>query len=168
MLIALTLAIISVGTIVFFGHRLLCYMRHFQELSYSKHDFKVLVLEHSIYDKKGSSISAIAALAVELTKEKIIISLIISIIAAAGLILITKWEKDPLDVGPYKLQSTHQARGIYNISLTAYSIFLTLTLILVYLLGADDDIACYWLVVIIAIQSTPIWLFLSSSIYKRI
>ncbi len=168
MLIALTLAIISVGTIVFFGHRLLCYMRHFQELSYSKYDFNAFVLEHSIYDKKGSLISAIAALMIELTKEKIVLSLIISTITSAGLILITRWENDPLEIGPYQLQSTHKARGIYNIALTVYSIFLTVSLIIVYLIGADDDIACYWLVVIIAIQSTPIWLSLSSSIFKRI
>jgi hypothetical protein len=167
MLIALSVAIISIGTILFFGHRLLCYLRHFQEFDYSKSQFKDWILENGIYDKK-SIIAAIAALAIELTKEKIVLSLIISTIATIGLIWISLAEDDPTETGEFKLQITKQAYGIYNIALPLYSILVVGAFWTTYLLGADDDIACYWLVVIILIQSSPIWLILSNSLWKRI
>jgi UDP-N-acetylmuramoyl-tripeptide--D-alanyl-D-alanine ligase len=168
MLIALSLSIVSAGTIVFFSRRLLCYLRHFQEVGYCKTNFKDWLLENGVYDKKGSVIAAIAALAIELTKEKIILSLIISTIATAGLVWLSVWEDDPRETGSPKLQTTKQSTTIYNIALGLYSILVVSTILTVYLLGADEDIACYWLVTIIAIQSSPIWLVLSSSLYKRI
>jgi hypothetical protein len=167
MLIALSVAIISIGTILFFGHRLLCYLRHFQEFDYSKSQFKDWILENGIYDKK-SIIAAIAALAIELTREKIVLSLIISTIATIGLIWISLAEDDPIETGSFKLQITKQAYGIYSIALPLYSILVVGAFWGTYLLGADDDIACYWLVVIILIQSSPIWLILSNSLWKRI
>jgi hypothetical protein len=168
MLIALSVAIISIGAILFFSRRLLCYLRHFQEVNYSKNQFKDWILENGIYDKKGSGTAAIAALAIELTKEKIILSLLISTIATIGLIWMSLAEDDPIETGSFKLQMTKQASGIYNIALALYSILVMAAFWTTYLLGADDDIACYWLVVIIVIQSSPIWLILSNSLWKRI
>jgi hypothetical protein len=168
MLIALSIAIISIGAILFFSRRLLCYLRHFQEFDYSKNQFKGWILENGIYDKKGSGIAAIAALAIELTKEKIVLSLLISTIATIGLIWISLTEYNPMETGSFKLQITKQAHGIYNIALGLYSILVVVIFWATYLLGADDDIACYWLVVIIAIQSSPIWLILSNSLWKRL
>jgi hypothetical protein len=168
MLIALSVAIISIGAILFFGRRLLRYLRHFQEFNYSKSQFKDWILENGIYDKKGSFTAAIAALTIELTKEKIVLSLIISTIATIGLIWISLAEDDPMETGSFKLQITNQAYGIYNIALPLYSILVVGAFWTTYLLGADDDIACYWLVVIIAIQSSPIWLILSNSLWKRL
>ena len=46
MLIALSVAIISIGAILFFGRRLLRYLRHFQEFDYSKSQFKDWILEN--------------------------------------------------------------------------------------------------------------------------
>jgi hypothetical protein len=168
MLIALSVAIISIGAILFFSRRLLSYLRHFQEFDYSKNQFKDWILENGIYDKKGSITAAIAALAIELTKEKIVLSLIISTIATIGLIWISLAEDDPMETGSFKLQITKQAYGIYNIALPLYSILVVGAFWGTYLLGADDDIACYWLVVIIVIQSSPIWLILSNSLWKRL
>jgi hypothetical protein len=167
MLIALSIAIISIGAILFFSRRLLCYLRHFQEFDYSKNQFKGWILENGIYDKKGSGTAAIAALAIELTKEKIVLSLLISTIATIGLIWISLAERNPMETGSFKLQITKKAHGIYNIALGLYSILIVVAFWATYLLGADDDIACYWLVVIIAIQSSPIWLILSNSLWKR-
>ncbi len=168
MLIALSLSIISAGAIVFFSRRLLCYLRHFQEVDYCKKNFKNWLLENGIYDKKGSMIAAGAALSIELTKEKILLSLLISVIASAGLVWLSLAENDPRKTGSFKLQATQKSTGIYNIALGVYSILLVSSILSVYQLGADDDIACYWLVVIIAIQSSPILLVLSNSIHKRI
>jgi hypothetical protein len=168
MLIALSVAIISIGAILFFSRRLLSYLRHFQEFDYSKNQFKDWILENGIYDKKGSGTAAIAALAIELTKEKIVFSLLISAIATIGLIWMSLAEDDPMETGSFKLQITKQASGIHNIALALYSILVMAAFWATYLLGADDDIACYWLVVIIIIQSSPIWLILSNSLWKRI
>jgi hypothetical protein len=168
MLIALSVAIISVGAILFFSRRLLCYLRHFQEFDYSKSQFKDWILENGIYDKKGSGTAAIAALAIELTKEKIILSLIISTIATVGLIWMSLTEADPMATGSFRLQITKQARGVYNIAIGLYSTLVMTAFWATYLLGANDDIACYWLVVIVAIQSSPIWLILSNSLWKRL
>jgi hypothetical protein len=168
MLIALSLSIISAGAIVFFSRRLLCYLRHFQQVDYCKKNFKDWLLENGIYDKKGSLIAAIAALAIELTKEEILLSVLISMIASVGLVWLSISENDPRKTGSFKLQATQQSTEIYNIALGVYSILFTISVLTVYRLGADDDIACYWLVVIIAIQSSPIWLVLSNSIHKRI
>jgi hypothetical protein len=141
MLIALAIVIIAIGTISFFSHRLLCYLSHFQELDYSGKNFRDWIVENGIYDKKGSVISAIAALAIELTREKIVISLIISTLATAGLVWLRLLEDNPMKTGSLKI--TKQAAGIHNIALGLYSIAVTTSFIITYLLGADDDIACY-------------------------
>ncbi len=133
-----------------------------------KSQFKDWILENGVYDKKGSITAAIAAPAIELTKEKIVLSLIISTIATIGLIWMSLAEDDPIETGSFKLQITKQAYGIYNIALPLYSILVVGAFWSTYLLGADDDIACYWLIVIIVIQSSPIWLILSNSLWKRL
>ena len=167
MLIALSLSIVSTAAIVFFSRRLMCYLRHFQEVNYDKKQFKNWMLENGIYDKKGSLIAAIAALIIELTKEQILISLIISAIAGVGLVWLALWEDDPRKDGFPLLQPTRKATKIYNLALGCYSILMVIAVVTGYALGADDDIAVYWLIVIIAIQSSPIWLLLSTSLYRR-
>ena len=167
MLIALTLSIIAAGAIVFFSRRLLCYLRHFQEVGYRNKEFKDWMLANSIYDKKGSLISAIAALAIELTKEKIIISLAISTVAVMGLVWLSFTEDDPQTTGTFKLEPTRRALSIYNLALSLYSILLTVGVVGIYALGEIDDLACYWLVVIIGIQSSPIWVVVAGNISRR-
>jgi hypothetical protein len=165
MRIALSLSLISAAAIIFFSRRLLCYMRHFQEGGYSRTQLKNWVITNGIYDKKGSLIATIAALALELTEQKsIVISLVICAGAAAALVWLGLWENDPRKVGPFKLQTTPQATATYNLALGLYSIAFTIVVISVYKLGARDDLACYWLVVIFAIQSSPIWLVLASTL----
>jgi hypothetical protein len=170
MLVALTLAMIIVSAIVFFSRRLFRYLLHFQEVGYSKGQFKDWIIENGVYDKKGSLLAAMAALSIELLHDEITIAVIISTIAAGVLIWLGLWEGDPRtdeDEG-FQLQATKQSTAIYNLALGAYSILITLVFIIVYVLGAGAEIACYWLVVIIAIQSSPIWLVLSNSLWKRI
>lgn len=79
MLMSLSVAITAVGAILFFSRRLLCYLRHFQQVDYSKEQFKDWIFGNGIYDKKCSLISAIAALTIELTRENIVISLVVPI-----------------------------------------------------------------------------------------
>lgn len=163
---SLSVAITAVGAILFFSHRLLCYLRHFQELDYSKEQFRDWIFENGIYDKKGSLISAIAALTIELTRENLVISLVVSTLATLVLVWVSLTEDNPM-TGTFNLKITTQAAGIYNIALGLYSILIAISFWITYALGADDDIACYWLVVIISIQSSPIWLILSNSLWKR-
>jgi hypothetical protein len=103
----------------------------------------------------------------EMTKEQIVISLIVSTIAGAGLVWLALSEEDPCKVGSPLLKATKKSTTIYNLALSLYSILMVIAVVTVYALGADDDIAIYWLIVIIAIQSSPIWLFLSSSMCRR-
>lgn len=57
------------------------------------------------------------------------------------------------------------ANGIYDKK--GSSIGLTLAIFAVYKLGANDEIGCYWLVVIVAIQSSPLWLVLASTLVRQ-
>jgi hypothetical protein len=119
---------------------------------------------NSVYDRKGSTIATVAALVIELTKEKILISLTVSIVGAIALIWLGFWEPDPRKSGSFKLQTTRRATQLYNLTLGIYSIFLILVNLGAYALGAGDDIAVYWLIVIFAIQSSPVWLLVASNI----
>jgi hypothetical protein len=172
MLIALSISVISIGAIIFFSRRLFRYLCHFQEVRYSKRRFRTWLVTNGVYDRKGSAIATVAAITIELTKEKILISLSISIIGAIALIWLGFWEPDPRKIGilgktgEYKLQVTARAMRLYNIALGIYSICLILINVGAYALGADDDIAVYWLIVIFAIQSSPIWLLLASHFRK--
>jgi hypothetical protein len=163
MLIALSISIISAAAILFFGRRLFRYLYHFQAVGYSHERFKSWLTLNGVYDRKGSAICTVAALAIELTKEKILISLIVSIVAAIALIWLGFWEPDPRKVGASRLKVTERATKLYNLTLSIYSILLILMNVGAYALGANDDIAVYWLIVIFAIQSSPIWLLLASS-----
>ena len=167
MLIALSLSITTAGAIIFFSRRLLCYLRHFQEVGYRNKEFKDWMLANGIYDKKGSLISALAALTIELTKEEIVISLAISTVAVAGLVWLSFTEDDPQKTGTFKLRPTRKALSIYHLALSLYSILLTLGAICLYAFGSIDDPACYWLVVIIGIQSSPIWMVIAGKLSVR-
>lgn len=164
MLIALSISIISIAAIIFFSRRLFRYLCHFQEFRYNRSQFKHWLVTNSVYDRKGSAIATVAALIIELTKEKILISLTVSIVGAIALIWLGFWEPDPRKVGVFRLQATERATQLYNLTLSIYSILLILGNLGAYALGADDDIAVYWLIVIFAIQSSPIWLLLASKI----
>ncbi len=121
-------------------------------------------MENNIYDRKGSLIATIAALAIELTKEQLVVSSIISILGAIALIYLGFWESDPRLSESVKLDETTRSQKIYHLSLSYYSIGLVIAIVTIYALGADNNIACYWLIAIIAIQSAPIWLLLASSL----
>ncbi|MCY7335864.1 MAG: hypothetical protein LH613_06565 [Chamaesiphon sp.] len=155
------------AAIIFFSHRLLCYMRHFQEGGYSRRQFKNWVIANGIYDKKGSSIATMTALMLELIERGKMTSLVICTLGVIALIWLSIWEQDPREAKEFPLQPTRRATRIYNLALALYSIGLTLTIFGVYKLGAGDEIACYWLVVIVAIQSSPLWLVLASTLVRH-
>ena len=148
---------------MFFSRRLLRYLWILQRDGYRRRQFGKGLMENNIYDRKGSLIATIAALAIELTREQLVISSIISILAAISLVYLGFWEDDPCQSESVKLVATDRSRKIYNLSLSFYSIATIVAIVSTYALGADDDIACYWLIAIIAIQSSPIWLVLASS-----
>jgi hypothetical protein len=163
MLTALSISAISVATIMFFSRRLLAYLRHFQDHKYSPRLFADWLLANGIYDKKGSLVATIAALILEVFKVSEVGSLVISTIAAATLIWLGITEKDPRKVGTPILKPTKRARGIYHLGLSLYSIVFIFCILTIHLVSADDDIAAYWLLVIIAIQSSPIWLIIANA-----
>ena len=160
MLLAICLSIISMATIVFSSHRLLCYLRHFQDVGYDKKRFGIWMQENSIYDRKGSSIAAMAALIIELTHAKIETALIVSTIAGIGFVWLALTEDDPLQDGFPLLRLTKKSAAIYNLALVWCSILMVIAVLSCYALGANDDMVVYWLVVIIFIQSLPMWLLL--------
>lgn len=164
---ALSLSLISVATIIFFSHRLLCYLRHFQEGGYSRTQFKNWLITNGIYDKKGSAIATMTALTLQLIERGKVTSLVICTLGAIALICLSIWEPDPREAGESPLQPTQRAMKIYNLALSLYSIALTLTIFAVYKLGAGNEIASYWLVVIVAIQSSPLWLVLASTLVRH-
>ncbi len=164
---AISLSLISVAAIIFFSHRLLCYMRHFQEGGYSRRQFKNWVIANGIYDKKGSAIATMTALMLELIDLGKMTSLVICTLGVIGLIWLSIWEQDPRKAKDFPLQPTRRATRIYNLALALYSIGLILAIFGVYKLGVGDRIACYWLVVIVAIQSSPLWLVMASTLVRK-
>ena len=167
MLLALCLSIISTSAIVFSSHRLLCYLRHFQEVGYDEGRFGTWLRENSIYDRKGSSIATIAALIIELAHGKVETTLIVSTVAGIGLVWLALTEDDPRQHGVHLLQATKKSTAIYSMVLSWYSIMMVVAVMICYALGVHDDVVVYWLIIIISIQSSPIWLLLSARLYKK-
>ena len=165
MLTALSLSSICIASIVFFSRRLLCYLRHFQEGKYSRKYFKDWVIENGVYDKKGTLIAAAAAFCLEFLGDKHeYMSVAISLIAAGLLISLGYWEIDPRITGIPTLKTTNRATTIYNLALALYSVAFTLSIWTIYMFSNDDDLALHWLAVIVAIQSSPIWLIIARTL----
>jgi hypothetical protein len=162
MLTALSVSAIAAAATIFYSRRSLCYLRHFQDNDYSHKLFTNWVVENGIYDRKGSLIATIAALVIELIKPGRVISLLICLIGAAVLVWLGSREVDPRIAGYPILQPTPKARWIYHFGLNLYMIFFLVCVGIVYRINADNDLAAYWLIVIIAIQSSPIWLIIAN------
>jgi hypothetical protein len=170
MLTALSVSAIAAAATIFYSRRSLCYLRHFQDNDYSQRLFTNWVVENGIYDRKGSLIATVAALVLEVTQPGRIISLVICFFAAAVLIWLGSQEADPRIAGYPLLQPTPKARWIYHFGLNLYMIFFLACVGIVYRISADKDLAAYWLIVIIAIQSSPLWLMIANvlSAHRRI
>jgi hypothetical protein len=167
MLTALSVSAIAAAATIFYSRRSLCYLRHFQDNGYSQRLFTNWVVENGIYDRKGSLIATVAALVLEVTKPGRVISLIVCVIGAAVLIWLGSREVDPRTAGHPILQPTKKARWIYHIGLNLYMLFFLACVALVYRISEDNDLAAYWLIVIIAIQSSPIWLMIANLFSAR-
>ena len=163
---ALAISIIAATAIMFFSRRLLCYLRYFQEVGYSTRSFKDWIVANGIYDKKGSLIATIAALVIEITKQSRTNALIICIIAGIALVWLSLWEPDPTKVGYPILQPTKEAKRIYNLALSLYSVALIIGFVLVRIVSVNYSIAAYWLLVIVAIQSSPLWMVAANLYYR--
>lgn len=167
MLTIFSLSFIAAASIVFFSRRLLRYLYHFQEGGYSRRYLKDWIVENGVYDKKGTLIAAIAAISIEFTGETQLLSLAISTFCAGCLIWLGFWEEDPRKVGKIKLEPTERAIDIYNLTLTLYSIVFTLSMCGIYMFTEHEDLAPYWLTVIVGIQSSPIWLVIARTIIYK-
>jgi UDP-N-acetylmuramoyl-tripeptide--D-alanyl-D-alanine ligase len=164
---ALSLFAISTAAIIFFSHRLLCYLRHFQERNYSPKLFKNWLLTNRIYDKKGSLIATLAAIAIEITSKNQIGSLVICTLAMAAFIWLSVWEGDPRKVGYPVLLPTQRVVVTYGLAVSLYAISLVLSIATIDRIIANFSMSAYWLLVIIAIQSSPLWMFLANTIVVR-
>jgi UDP-N-acetylmuramoyl-tripeptide--D-alanyl-D-alanine ligase len=163
----LSLFAISAAAIVFFSHRLLGYLRHFQEYNYNPSAYIDWLLKNKIYDKKGSSIALLAAIGVEIMKEDRI-ALLVCAIAMGAFIGLSLWEGDPRKSGYPLLSPTQRVIAIYGLALSLYSVSFVLGIATIYRMNANVDIAVCWLFVILVIQSSPIWLFLANAIVRSI
>ncbi|WP_309744488.1 hypothetical protein [Chamaesiphon sp. OTE_20_metabat_361] len=166
MTIALSLFAISTAAIIFFSHRLLCYLRHFQERNYSPKLFKDWLLKNRIYDKKGSLIATLAAIATTITSQSRASSLLICTIAMAAFICLSLWEGDPREVGYPVLLPTPRVIITYGLALSLYAISLVSIVAMLDRI-ANLSMSAYWLLIIIAIQSSPLWLLLANTIVIR-
>jgi UDP-N-acetylmuramoyl-tripeptide--D-alanyl-D-alanine ligase len=165
MLTIICLTVISAATMIFFTRRGLRYLRYFQQEEYNSTRFKEWFLETGTFDKKGSQIALIAAVTTRFsTAGDMQTCLVICLLSAAALVLIGFWEEDPRIVGKIKLNMTDRATAIYNLALGLYSLAVILAICGAYALGAGDSIYWYWLVAIILIQSSPIWIVIANAI----
>ena len=167
MLTIFSLSFIAAASIIFFSRRLLRYLYHFQKGGYSRRYLKDWIVENGVYDKKGTLIAAISAISIEFTGETQLLSLAISTFCAGCLIWLGFWEEDPRKVGKIKLEPTDRAIDIYNLTLTLYSIVFTLSMCGIYMFTEHEDLAPYWLTVIVGIQSSPIWLVIARTIIYK-
>jgi UDP-N-acetylmuramoyl-tripeptide--D-alanyl-D-alanine ligase len=165
MLTLICLTIISAATILFFTRRGLRYLRYFQQEEYNGTRFKEWLLEKRTFDLKGSAIALVAAAVSRFaTGGEMIVCVVICLIAAVILILVGFGEEDPRKVGKIKLKMTDRATAIYQLALGLYSIATIVIISSTHALGAGDNIFIYWLVAVILIQSSPVWIVIANSI----
>ena len=164
---ALSLLAISSAAIIFFSHRLLGYLRHFQERNYSPKLYKDWLLTERIYDKKGSLIAILAAIATAITSKSQVSSLVICTLAMVAFIYLSLWEGDPRKVGYPVLLPTQRVVVTYGLALSLYAISLVLSIATIDRIIANLSMSAYWLLIIIAIQSSPLWIFLANTIVVR-
>jgi UDP-N-acetylmuramoyl-tripeptide--D-alanyl-D-alanine ligase len=167
MLTTISISVVAAATTIFYSRRLLCYLRHFQDNDYSPKLFTNWVIENGVYDRKGSLIATVAALTLEVAQAGRVISLVICLIASAALVWQGLREVDPRKAGHPILQPTRKARAVYNLSLNLYLLSFLFCSLIVYLISADRDMAAYWLIVIVAIQSSPLCMLLAAAIVSR-
>jgi hypothetical protein len=167
MLIALSIALLTAANIMFFSRRLLRYLYHFQEQEYNRKYFTGWMIENGIYDKKGTMIATIAAIAIEFNEKYSLTCIVICLIGSFWLISLGFWEKDPRKVGSSRLEENEQSAAIYNRSLALHSIAFTIAIALIHRFNPEQDMALYWLAIIVSIQSSPIWLFIAKKISKH-
>ncbi|WP_309731389.1 hypothetical protein [Chamaesiphon sp. OTE_75_metabat_556] len=167
MLTAISISAVAAAATIFYSRRSLCYLRHFQDNDYSPKLFTKWVVENGIYDRKGSLIATIAALILEIAKEGRVLSLIVCVVGAATMIWQALREVDPRKAGHPILQPTPMARAVYHVGLNLYLFLFLCCSLIVYKISADDDLAAYWLIVIVAIQSSPLFLLLANAIVSR-
>jgi UDP-N-acetylmuramoyl-tripeptide--D-alanyl-D-alanine ligase len=164
----LSLSAISAAAIVFFSHRLLGYLRHFQEYNYSSSAFIDWLWTNKIYDKKGSLIATTAAVGTEIVEESPVGAVVVCTIAMVAFIYLSLWEGDPRQVGYPRLLPTRRVIAIYGLALSLYSISFVVSIVTLYQTIANVDIAVCWLFVIVAIQSSPLWVFLANTIVRSL
>jgi UDP-N-acetylmuramoyl-tripeptide--D-alanyl-D-alanine ligase len=165
MLTTICLTIISAATILFFARRGLRYLRYFQQEEYNWARFKDWLLEKRTFDTKGTLAALIAALTSKFgTGGRMADCLVICVMTASVLVFIGFKEEDPRKVGKIKLNMTDRATAIYNLALALYAIATILIITGSYFLGAGDRIFIYWLVAVVLIQSSPIWIALANAI----
>ena len=165
MLTIICLTLISAATIIFFTRRGLRYLRYFQQEEYNGTRFKDWFLEKRTFDTKGSLVALIAAaLSKFATGGDMVACLVICVIASAGLVFLGVSEEDPRKVGKIKLKMTDRSTAIYQLAVGLYAIATILTITGVYFLGASDSIYLYWLVAVVLIQSSPVWIVIANSI----
>lgn len=165
MLTFLCLTAISAAAILFFTRRGLRYLRYFQQEEYNPTRFKDWLIEKGTFDKKGTAIAlSAAALTRFATWGDMAVCLAICVGAATVLVFIGFQEEDPRTVGKIKLNMTDRATAIYNLALGLEAIAVIAIVAGTYFLGAGDRIYWYWLVAVLLIQSSPLWIVVANTI----
>lgn len=163
MLTIICLTVISAALILFFTRRGLRYLRYFQQEEYNSTRFKEWFLEKRTFDKKGTYIALIAAISTRFATE-METCLVICLFAAATLVFIGFREEDPRIVGKIKLNMTDRATAVYNLALGLDAIAVILTISVASAVGAGDRIFWYWLIAVVLIQLSPLWIVIANAI----
>lgn len=109
--------ILTLGLLVFGWRRILSYLRYFQQEEYSRSRFMSWLTQKKAYDRRGSLILLIAAIAGMFTTTGAM-ELALAILASAALALVVFYqEEDPRRSGKIKLNMTQRASKIAYVAM---------------------------------------------------
>ena len=151
---------IILGSFWFIKHRLLRYLRYFQQEEYDPRRFFQWLIRYKAFDKKGS-LMAFSAACIDWILGN---SLLVSLCGAAFLIGIAAFEENPFKQGKLRLKMTERAVRLYRLAL-ALSLLAALCLALICTFFASS--ATFWAFQPLLFQLTPAWLIVANLLLHR-
>ena len=169
MLTFICLSIITVASIGFFRHRGFHYLCCFQTQNYNDTQFKDWLITNNVYDRKGSSIALIAAVASKyISNRSMEVGINICIVTAIAMAILCFLEPNPRKIGKLYREASPRMIKIYRLALVLYSLVTFAVILGPYaIFGINVRIFWYWLAVIVLIQSSPIWIVISNRIILK-
>ncbi len=163
------LAVIAIATIGFFYHRGFHYAINFRGHKYDEREFLRWSIANLVFDRKGSAIALGAAIASYYWSDRAPnVTLVIAAIAALALAAVMFIERDRQDAGKLDWQSCSRLKAIRLVAVALYALLTIFTLFGFNATELKIPIYAYWLLVIILIQSSPLWILLANRFASNI